>query len=334
MTRSHAWLAAAVAAVALGTAACSSSGGGSGSASPSRTPVAVGGVVPVQLPGMHTQQAISPATTMIPTAISTDGKFLYVLARNGVVPVDLASAQLLPVIPTGDNPRQMAVTKDGTTGYVVNAASNSVTPISMSDNKPGAPITVGHFPIEVTFTPNGKTAYVGNGLSGTVTPVNVAKGKALKDIKVGAGPKTYPAAIAVTPDGKTALVALRGSNQVIPISTATNKAGKPITVGEAPFAIAISPDGKMAYVSNAGASNSSLAGQAKAVAASYGFIDGENGVDVTVNAPYDSRAGSVQVVIRQPQTLLFSSLFLNNVTIGASAVAVGTPAVAGTGCVC
>jgi Flp pilus assembly protein TadG len=88
-----------------------------------------------------------------------------------------------------------------------------------------------------------------------------------------------------------------------------------------------------AYVNNAAASISALSGQAKAVAGSYGFVDGENGVGVTVNAPYDSRAGSVQVVIQQPQTLLFSSLFLNNLSIRARAVAVGTPAVAGTGCV-
>jgi Flp pilus assembly protein TadG len=88
-----------------------------------------------------------------------------------------------------------------------------------------------------------------------------------------------------------------------------------------------------AYVNNVGTSNSTLSDQAKAVAASYGFIDGENGVGVTVNAPYDSRPGSIQVVIQQSQTLLFSSLFLDNVTIGASAVAVDTPAVAGTGCV-
>ena len=78
MTRSHAWLAAAVAAVALGTAACSSSGGGS--ANP--VPAGVGGVVPVQLPGLQKHTAIAPTTTIVPAAITADGKFLYGAERK------------------------------------------------------------------------------------------------------------------------------------------------------------------------------------------------------------------------------------------------------------
>jgi hypothetical protein len=95
MTRSHAWLAAAVAAVALGTAACSSSGGGS--ANP--VPAGVGGVVPVQLPGLQKHAAIAPTTTIVPAAITTDGRFLYALAQDGVIPVDLTTSRLLPSRP-------------------------------------------------------------------------------------------------------------------------------------------------------------------------------------------------------------------------------------------
>ncbi len=77
----------------------------------------------------------------------------------------------------------------------------------------------------------------------------------------------------------------------------------------------------------------SLQTQAWSAAGSYGFVNGSNGVNVTLNWPYDSRPGSVEVIVAQPQTPLFASLFLSSLTISARAVAVGTPQVAGTGCV-
>ena len=75
--------------------------------------------------------------------------------------------------------------------------------------------------------------------------------------------------------------------------------------------------------------------EAKATTAQYGFADGAGGVTVTVNKPpksghYTSTANAVEVVVSQPQTALFSSLFLaNGLTISTRAVA----APSGTGCV-
>jgi hypothetical protein len=75
--------------------------------------------------------------------------------------------------------------------------------------------------------------------------------------------------------------------------------------------------------------------QAKATAASNGFVDGSSGTVVTVNNPPKSGPntgtnGDVEVIIKQPQKLLFSGLFLK------SPVVVQTRAVAGppSGVVC
>jgi len=75
--------------------------------------------------------------------------------------------------------------------------------------------------------------------------------------------------------------------------------------------------------------------QADATAASDGFVDGSSGTVVTVNNPPKSgpntgTAGDVEVIIKQPQKLLFSGLFLK------SPVVVQTRAVAGppSGVVC
>src|SRR5207249_323671 len=75
--------------------------------------------------------------------------------------------------------------------------------------------------------------------------------------------------------------------------------------------------------------------EADAVTASYGFADGVNGVTVSVNKPPKSgthiaTSGAIEVVVQQPETPQFSSIFLKSLTISGRAVAVGNP---GSGCV-
>jgi Flp pilus assembly protein TadG len=85
------------------------------------------------------------------------------------------------------------------------------------------------------------------------------------------------------------------------------------------------------------AGNPSYAAEAKAAAAKYGFTDAAAGTTVTVNKPpvsgnFKGNASAVEVIVQQPQTALFSSLFLaSGPTISARAVAIqGAP---GTDCV-
>ena len=85
------------------------------------------------------------------------------------------------------------------------------------------------------------------------------------------------------------------------------------------------------------AGNPGYATEAKAAAAKYGFTDAAAGTTVTVNNPpasgnFKGNASAVEVIVKQPQTALFSSLFLaSGPTISARAVALqGAP---GTDCV-
>ncbi|MGH6794236.1 MAG: TadE/TadG family type IV pilus assembly protein, partial [Methylocella sp.] len=69
---------------------------------------------------------------------------------------------------------------------------------------------------------------------------------------------------------------------------------------------------------NAGDTNyTDVQTQARAAAASYGFVNGSKGTTVTVNNPPQSgpnvgNQGAVEVIIKQPQKTLFSSLFLKS----------------------
>lgn len=76
--------------------------------------------------------------------------------------------------------------------------------------------------------------------------------------------------------------------------------------------------------------------QAEAVAAAYGYVQGTNGVTVTVNRPplsgkYTGSSTAVEVIVQEPQGRLFSALWLSDQQqIAARAVAFGT---GGLGCV-
>jgi Flp pilus assembly protein TadG len=77
--------------------------------------------------------------------------------------------------------------------------------------------------------------------------------------------------------------------------------------------------------------------EADGVAASYGFVDGVNGVTVSVNQPptsgnYTTTPGAVEVIVHQPQSPLLSTLWkLSQINIRARAVAI--PRTDGNGCV-
>jgi Flp pilus assembly protein TadG len=77
----------------------------------------------------------------------------------------------------------------------------------------------------------------------------------------------------------------------------------------------------------AGQNSTAFTSAAKAVAKQYGYVDGTGGVTVTVNNPpatgnNTGNANAIEVVILQPQQLMFASLFMaSNPNISARAVA-------------
>ncbi|MBI1867280.1 MAG: hypothetical protein HYS06_03140 [Methylocystis sp.] len=89
----------------------------------------------------------------------------------------------------------------------------------------------------------------------------------------------------------------------------------------------------------AGGSFATQQTEARGVAASYGYVDGQNGVTVTVNQPpksgnYKTTQGAVEVIVAQPQSRLFSALFSSTpLSVSARAVAAAGVVGGGNGCV-
>ncbi|HEX5452347.1 MAG TPA: pilus assembly protein TadG-related protein [Stellaceae bacterium] len=88
----------------------------------------------------------------------------------------------------------------------------------------------------------------------------------------------------------------------------------------------------------AGEPDTALDGEAKSVAALYGFADGSNSVTVTVNSPPESgdyqSSPAVEVIISQPQTARLTALYMRTgPTITARAVALADTSKTGEACV-
>ncbi len=186
----------------------------------------------------------------LPWDYGKPGPEALVANRTGgsLTALDSSTGTALTTVPIGNQPTDVAITPDGTTGYVTNSGDGTVTPFDVYSGNAGAPINVGNGPAGVAITPDGKTVYVANRGDGTVTPIDVASGKAQNAIRVG----KQPADVAVTPDGKTVYVTNGGDATVTPIDVASGNPGGPIKVGSGPAGLAVTPDGKTVYVANGG----------------------------------------------------------------------------------
>ena len=203
-------------------------------------------------------------------AISPDDKTAYVALAfsDTVLSFDLASGTEGKPITVSDNLREIAITPDGRTMYVLGGgpigssgkdAQGSVTPVTLATGQAGQPIPVGDHPILMAMSADGKRILVANGEQGSVhdgsvTVIDTTTNTAGKPLATG---QVSPAGFAFAPDGQTAYVVNSEAGTLVPINLAAQTLGKPITVGvvkppsgppATPLSVAITPDGKTAYV--------------------------------------------------------------------------------------
>jgi hypothetical protein len=137
---------------------------------------------------------------------------------GGVVVVDSFGTSTAPTVRgtvrTGTNPSGVAVSRDGSTAFVVNRSNNNI--------------------VVVTG--------IGPGGRPQMGPI----------ITTGVG--TSPRAIAISPDGSMAVVTNEGSNSasIFTVGSSTLTFVKTVTVGSRPGGVSISSDGNTAIVANSG----------------------------------------------------------------------------------
>lgn len=215
---------------------------------------AAGGIVAVDtVSGRQLRPPIEiPEWGMTTPAITADGRTVYVLAGNTVVPVDTAANRAgAPIAtagaPAGGRSGSIAVTPDDKTVLVSSEAADMVTPISTATDTAGTPMPV-EAPTALAVAPNGQTAYVTTA-GRTLTPIDLATRRTGRPIALDHAPLD----IAITPDGALAIVVetdsatRHGYVQVVDLTTGVAEA--PVETGARPArSIALAADGRVGYV--------------------------------------------------------------------------------------
>lgn len=254
-------LAAAAAVIAAVAVAATVSGAIHGPGQAGNRPAAATGYV-VYAPRMFKPLKFAPGT-IIPVragkagrpirvrdlsgaAITPDGKTIYAVTNDGVVPIRAATGTLgRPIRHSGDA-GQIMINPNGKNAYVTGLLpTDTIIPINLVTNTAGKPIRIGAGVDQIAFSPDGKTAFASHpvrGGFGTVTPINTATNTLGKPIRVGAGLDQ----VAFTPDGRTAYVG--GFDTVTPINVATGTPGTPIPIHGSALSMAVTPDGRTVYV--------------------------------------------------------------------------------------
>lgn len=128
--------------------------------------------------------------------LSSDQRALYVSMpeTNAVAVVDTNTWSVTANIPTGPQPRRLALQPDQHYLWIANRGSGSetadsgVTVVSTEDGSVKAHIATGQEPSEIVFTEDSRSAFVLNRGSGTLSAIDVPTLRKLSDIPVGKKP--------------------------------------------------------------------------------------------------------------------------------------------------
>ena len=102
-------------------------------------------------------------------------------------------------------------------------------------------------PYWLALAPNDEVIYASNTQEDTITVMNTNDMTTIATVRVG----SHPLDLVVTPDGKTVIVANYYDDTVSLVDTDSNREIDVVDVGDGPKEIAISPDGERLYVTNA-----------------------------------------------------------------------------------
>ncbi len=207
-------------------------------------------------------------------AITPNGNIAYVCNVNGqslsIIDTNFAHTQtyntVIDVIKNSipfNNPYGIAITPDGTTGYVTNFNDNSVSIIDIATNTVTGFVTdtdsTFNHPQAIAITPNGNIAYVCNLTGNSVSIIDILTNSVIGIVTDNDNTFVNPQAITITPNGNIAYVCNVTGNSVSIIDTNPNSGTYNTVIGivtdngstfSGPYAIAITPDGNTAYVCN------------------------------------------------------------------------------------
>jgi YVTN family beta-propeller protein len=183
-------------------------------------------------------------------AFTPDGKYLVVTllggsvqAQGGVRVITLATGEMSPIIPLGNQPERIALTPDGRRAYIVNLGSNSVSVVDLERRAVIATIEVGKLPFNALMSPKGDKVYVGNIRSDSLSVIDTASNQVVRTIETAAGPN----AMILGRDKQSLFLTATMAGRVEVISLASGKELRSGDVGDKPGNMVLTSDAKRGY---------------------------------------------------------------------------------------
>lgn len=185
-------------------------------------------------------------------SVTPDGARAYVsdAGTGDVSVIDTSTDAVVATISVGGLPTGSAVTPDGTSVWVANAAGD-VTVIDTSTNAVEATVpidTYGADPRAVTISPDGSLAYVSDGYGDDVVVLSTASDTTVADIPLDG----FTTDVVLSPDGQTAYAAYHdvlnlNLDGVATIDTSAEQLDSTFGFGRGVTWLAISPDAQTVY---------------------------------------------------------------------------------------
>lgn len=178
---------------------------------------------------------------------------------NDVTVIDAATNMVVTTIDVGSEPRNPAVSPDGSRVYVPNRHDDTVTVINGMTNTVITTIDDDDFdePYSAAVAPDGSRVYIANkegggSTTGSLSVINALNNTVLTTIDDPCF--VSPEWVIVNPAGTRAYVVSRQGDNVCVVNTATNTVIDSIPVGSEPRSAVVTCDGAFVYVANNGGS--------------------------------------------------------------------------------
>jgi YVTN family beta-propeller protein len=168
-------------------------------------------------------------------------------SADGIAVIDLARRQVTKKLPSGSDPEEFAVSRDGKRLYISNEDVATASVLDLATEKVVRILRVKKEPEGVALSPDGKSVYVTCETGGEVLVFDVITGKPIGEIAVGGRPRT----IAFAPDGLKAFIPSESAGTVAVVDTGRLRIVRSIRLpdGSRPMGTAMAPDGNRLYVS-------------------------------------------------------------------------------------
>lgn len=212
---------------------------------------------------------VSTATAYVAHSQSHSLSVVNIPANKTVSNIEIGNSSYFSATTTASYPTGVAVTPDGSRGYVTDGVS-FVWVVDTASNTVITKIAAGSGPEAIAITPDGKSAYVTTITCSaplcpntpppvaSVAVIDTASDSVTATINIGTLPTVQkPGAllsgVAISPDGTLAYVANGQGNQIWAINTASNQVVATIHSAVLGFVgVSISPDGSHLYAASIG----------------------------------------------------------------------------------